>query len=482
MLCQSRSSICSAANVHKSYVCKYVGTPYVDERLQTGDNPIFVDNHSLLGHDGTTYVGQEFSDKHGKSVVIVANTEKLDPEPGLGDCPPAHGPKQIPLPNPNFIDLCGPDNAEWEVPVDTDEIVWTLKPGGQLVAETTQGYEFTDGTTKHNFGKAPDSGKACPVLKQPPAPVVKKDKCGVTHDTYRIPSASGVTYYVNGVEVAAGVHSTNGELIVTVSAVAEDGSGYTKDNSWSLQFTDVPCEEEGPMPVQYPKPTVEVVCGPNNDIVTVPLSGNHITYTSKGWKNGKFVVTAVTDKGYYFQGTDGKTKLVWKFHDHNTECGGGQGEGQPVTPAEPTVTPVCGPNNDTVTLPDTAHVTYSQTGWVDGKNTVTATVDEGYYISGTEGETTMEWTFTDENTPCGGQVLGETTKTPNVPAVAAVQLENTGNSIVLPMLLSTGILSLAIMTMLEKGGKRSSKLAAFVQRAADRLYESFAQPFVLPTV
>lgn len=76
-----------AGGVHKSYICKYVGTPGVDEVLQTGQNPIFTDNHSLLGHDGTTFVGQQFSDKHGRSIVIVANTEKLDPEPSVEQCP-----------------------------------------------------------------------------------------------------------------------------------------------------------------------------------------------------------------------------------------------------------------------------------------------------------------------------------------------------------------------------------------------------------
>jgi hypothetical protein len=78
--------------VHKSYVCKYVGKPGVDERLQTGRNPIWVDNHALLGYDGTTYVGQEFRDAQGRSVVIVANTPKLDPEPTVADCPAAQTP------------------------------------------------------------------------------------------------------------------------------------------------------------------------------------------------------------------------------------------------------------------------------------------------------------------------------------------------------------------------------------------------------
>jgi hypothetical protein len=88
------------APVHKSYVCKYVGTPGVDERLQTGQNPIWVDNHSLLGDDGETFVGQEFSDAQGRSIVIVANTPKLDPEPTVADCPAPVGPSPSPTPSP----------------------------------------------------------------------------------------------------------------------------------------------------------------------------------------------------------------------------------------------------------------------------------------------------------------------------------------------------------------------------------------------
>lgn len=74
--------------VHKSYVCKYVGTPGENESLQTGQNPIWVANQSLTGEKGSEVaVGDEFSDKHGRSIVIVANTLKLDPEPGVDQCP-----------------------------------------------------------------------------------------------------------------------------------------------------------------------------------------------------------------------------------------------------------------------------------------------------------------------------------------------------------------------------------------------------------
>jgi hypothetical protein len=67
---------------HKVFVCKYVGTPGDDERLQTGQNPISVDIASL---DGPPVIGQFFTDKQGRSVVIAFDTGQ--PEPPVTACP-----------------------------------------------------------------------------------------------------------------------------------------------------------------------------------------------------------------------------------------------------------------------------------------------------------------------------------------------------------------------------------------------------------
>jgi hypothetical protein len=85
----------AAPEPHKSYVCKYVDKPGENERLQTGNNPIWVDNNSLLGYDGTVTVGQSFKDGQIRSVVIVANTPKLDPEPTIADCAPPAPPTSV---------------------------------------------------------------------------------------------------------------------------------------------------------------------------------------------------------------------------------------------------------------------------------------------------------------------------------------------------------------------------------------------------
>ena len=61
-----------------------------------------------------------------------------------------------------------------------------------------------------------------------------------------------------------------------------------------------------------------------------------------------------------------------------------------VTAIAPTVAPVCLPDNDTVTIPEVTGVIYSDTGWVGGSRTITATAAAGYKLVGDN-----SWTFTD---------------------------------------------------------------------------------------
>jgi hypothetical protein len=67
------------------FVCKFVGTPGVDERLQTGNNPIRVNVNAI---PGGAFVGAEFADAQGRSVVIAFDTGQ-EPEP---ECPAPENP------------------------------------------------------------------------------------------------------------------------------------------------------------------------------------------------------------------------------------------------------------------------------------------------------------------------------------------------------------------------------------------------------
>ena len=73
-------------DARKVFVCKYVGTPGVDERLQTGENPISVSVNAIPTRQAQRAGRREFADAQGRSVVIAFDVGQ--PEPSPDDCPP----------------------------------------------------------------------------------------------------------------------------------------------------------------------------------------------------------------------------------------------------------------------------------------------------------------------------------------------------------------------------------------------------------
>jgi hypothetical protein len=69
----------------KVFVCKYVGKPHVDERLQTGQNPISVSTHAIQHNGWNGQIPGWFSDAQGRSYVIAYDHGQ--PEPSVSDCP-----------------------------------------------------------------------------------------------------------------------------------------------------------------------------------------------------------------------------------------------------------------------------------------------------------------------------------------------------------------------------------------------------------
>ena len=159
----------------KVFVCKYVGTPGVDERLQTGDNPISVSVNSIPDYQG---VGSYFADQHGRSFVLAVDDTPPGPagDPDVSACPPPDNPPdviQVPA-EPGVTDPCGPNNASWNVPADTDTLNWELLGNGHLtVTVIPENTTFPGGATSHDFGKASDSGVMCP----------EEDKVSICHAT-----------------------------------------------------------------------------------------------------------------------------------------------------------------------------------------------------------------------------------------------------------------------------------------------------------
>lgn len=72
---------------------------------------------------------------------------------------------------PAVDDPCGPRNATWVKPENTKEVRWTLERDGNLIAETTKGFVFSDKTTNHNYGKAVDANAPCVTIAKTSNPV-----------------------------------------------------------------------------------------------------------------------------------------------------------------------------------------------------------------------------------------------------------------------------------------------------------------------
>ena len=264
------------SDVHKSYVCKYVGTPGVNERLQTGQNPIWVDNHSLLGTDGITYVGESFSDAQGKSVVIVANTVKLDPEPGIDQCPAPQGPVKDATASFTLVPAtCTADGS-----VTFAETFATLTSGGQttpgahtVTFTATTGHVFADGSNTLSLSytvaaKLPAGSETCTV----PTGTVKvtltcaaPDKPGTASFAWTATGdvAGSITVEpqtsLNSVGDPAGLFGTTltgltvGSVVTADLLVDNGGSGFTSVASDSA--TVVAC----PVVTPTPTPTTPVV-------------------------------------------------------------------------------------------------------------------------------------------------------------------------------------------------------------------------------
>lgn len=286
-------------------------------------------------------------------------------------CPPVVVPVEV-QPTVTTTDICGPDNATLVGNVQ-DGVVWsevTKSEDGTLsiTASPATGYSFPENSQTTFTMK--DSGKACPVgITAVMASVIDPPVCGPNNDVLNIPTTEGVTY--------SDTNWVDGKRTITATA----NEGYTLVGTASWTFTD----QATACPTEVKTVTASVidppVCGPNNDVLNIPTTEG-VIYSDTSWVDGTRTITATAAEGYVLQG-----QTSWTFHDENVPCS--------VTTVAPTVVAKCFPNNDTVTIPEAAGVIYSDTSWVDGKRTITASPAKGYALIG---DTT--WTFTD--VPSGG--------------------------------------------------------------------------------
>ena len=110
----------------KVFVCKYVGTPGIDEEYQTGQNPISVDYKEGM------VIGTYFVDGQGRSYILEFDETTgggQEGEPSIEDCPPPDG---------------GPEEVTPSASVDQLECVEDEIIGGVITVDLTKmGVDYT---------------------------------------------------------------------------------------------------------------------------------------------------------------------------------------------------------------------------------------------------------------------------------------------------------------------------------------------------
>ncbi len=248
---------------HQVVVCKYVGTPGVDERLQTGNNPITPDASSLPGFTGT--FPWAFADAQGRSIAIRWAADSHDGH--ISECPAPQGPIEVTATAPAFQDPTCELGAEVDLPTVaglTYTIVGTVAAGQtvKVTATADEGYVLV-GTDewKHAFGNVPDNcGPPPPAAIEVTPGVMFQDPTCDVGAAVNPTTTTGLTYGIEG-NVAPGEH-------VTVTASANDGYTIRGNNTWEHTFGLVPSNCVAP-----PSPTD--VC-PNLEGIQEGVPDGHV--------------------------------------------------------------------------------------------------------------------------------------------------------------------------------------------------------------
>jgi hypothetical protein len=277
---------------NKVFVCKYVGKPNVDERLQTGNNPISVSVNAVA--ESPVTLGSYFADAQGQSFVL--DWDSGQPDPDVSQCPAGRGVTVIAVPStPATDDPCGSYNASWVVPSDTAQLDWSVNFFGWLSVQTKSGYVFADGTTSHNYGYVTDSNTPCPTRVSVPTKPNVTDPCGLNNATWVKPNDS----------VSISWNISSGHLVATTKTGYVFTDGTTTHDYGVAADSNVLCP---PTPVSVPAmPAVNDPCGPANSTWVKPSDTTSVTWSIS--QSGHLI--AATTTGFIF--SDGKTT-----HDFGT--------------------------------------------------------------------------------------------------------------------------------------------------------------------
>lgn len=129
----------------------------------------------------------------------------------------------------------------------------------------------------------------------------------------------------------------SGLMQVTLTFLVEGQQISSSSESIACSVADAP---PATTPVTVPDiVTIYPVCGPNNDLYSIGATPIGLIYQSEsGWVDGILTVSWTAAEGYHIEGASSRI-----YTDEGKPC-------IPVTPAAPTQTQVCGPDNDLVEL------------------------------------------------------------------------------------------------------------------------------------
>lgn len=211
----------------------------------------------------------------------------------------------------------------------------------------------------------------CTVAVTPLDVSIDNEICGNVDERILVPQQQGI----------AGHSITWNGNIATITYQAATAYEIV-GGPFSVTVNGEPC-----LVTPVPPSVVTEVCGPNNDVITVPDQPEGVIIEDAGWVDNERTFEFIPAGGYAFPDDVETTHTVT---DRNTSC-------LTDAPVSPVQTQVCGPDNDQLTIPPQPEgVTLADdSGWSDGTRTITFAIAPG---SVTDGETAF--TFTDDAIPC----------------------------------------------------------------------------------
>jgi hypothetical protein len=302
-------SVQAVAVEHKVVVCKYVTTPGEGEVLQTGQNPIEVDENAL-GSEFTGTFPYTFNDAQGRSIAIGWVGEGLD----ITDCPGYRPPQpdDQPLYETRNGSACTQplDGTRTDIVEErsgTRTFVWD---GDSWEPQDTWGeWMLKSSTVVDDPACAPNVVPLPTLFDAPPVPPT----CELAGALPALATFAHVTLswdrpfsgpgmYTLTATAIDGYTFADGTTVKTKVFTVEEAIGYQNQNP------EAPCYREvlppPPVVVTLATPSIHDVCGTANDTAELPADSQGVDYSWSDDSNpNELDAVAVLADGYVVEGT-----------------------------------------------------------------------------------------------------------------------------------------------------------------------------------